>query len=376
MKRVLSLLLFSLLLFGAIYKCADVLEYKEARQKYTPFYESNTNFDVVFLGTSHVWNHVLPMELWHDYGISSYNWGYSNCTPAENYYLLQDILKYTKPKLIVMDVHGISEYEGRANGKHEADRIEQQHVQFDSLPIWSINKFHAAKDVWDDYEHNDDFVWNFIMYHNRWNELGEDDFNYEYTTEKGACFLSGLGTSSYNKIPGDEKTEIDTVCYEYYLMILDYCQENNIQVLCAYLPFAASGGQQRIANTMGDIVANYDNCSYVNMLNENILNFNTDICPDNGHLNYSGASKVTSWLGDYLIENYKLDDFRNNKDWKNDYVEYYRYKRESLLSQDKLVSYLVQLEDDDFEAEAYLYDEDLSHNERLNELFDNANIKP
>ena len=112
LKRIISCILFATLLLGAIVKCADLLEYKEARKKYTPFYESETNFDVIFLGTSHMWNHVLPMELWKDYGISSYNWGYSNCTPAENYYLIQDILKYTSPKVVVMDVYGLTEYDG------------------------------------------------------------------------------------------------------------------------------------------------------------------------------------------------------------------------------------------------------------------------
>ena len=130
---------------------------------------------------------MLPMELWDKYGIASYNWGYSNCTPAENYYLIQEILKYTSPKLIVLDVYGVIEYEQYNNGKYRTDRIEQQHVQFDSFPL-SLNKIRAAKDLFDDYEHNEDFIWNFIMYHNRWSELDRSDFEYELNKEKGAYF--------------------------------------------------------------------------------------------------------------------------------------------------------------------------------------------
>lgn len=76
--RVISTIVFFVLLVVAVFKCADVLEYKAARKKYTPFYESNTDFDVIYLGTSHVQNHILPMEIWKEYGIASYNWGYSN----------------------------------------------------------------------------------------------------------------------------------------------------------------------------------------------------------------------------------------------------------------------------------------------------------
>ena len=35
LKRIISCILFATLLLGAIVKCADLLEYKEARKKYT-----------------------------------------------------------------------------------------------------------------------------------------------------------------------------------------------------------------------------------------------------------------------------------------------------------------------------------------------------
>lgn len=376
LKRIISCIVFVVLLFGAIAKCADVLEYKEARKKYTPFYKSETNFDVIFLGTSHMWNHVLPMELWEKYGIASYNWGYSNCTPAENYYLIRDILKYTSPKVIVIDVYGLTEYDVYGNGKYRTDRIEQQHVQFDSLPIWSKSKIEASKDVFDNYANNEDFIWNFIMYHNRWNELGKSDFEYDITTEKGAYFLTGLGTASFVPISEDEKKVINSVCYPYYLKIIEYCQEQGIQVLCAYIPFAAGEEQQRVANTIGDIVEPYENCSYVNMLTKDILDFNTDVCPDNSHLNYSGAYKVTSWLGQYLSDNYVFEDYSNNEYWNRDYADYCAYKISVLNQQETLPAYLVQLADDDFSAELEVYDYNLLKSERLSLLYDNANLTP
>ena len=376
-KRIVSTIIFIVLLIAAIAKCADILEYKDARKKYTPFFESDTNFDVIFLGTSHMYNHILPMEMWYDYGIASYNWGYSNCTPAENYYLIQDILKYTSPKVVVMDVYGLVEYEGFGNGKYRTDRLEQQHVQFDSFPIWSINKINAARDIFDDYDDREDFVWNFIMYHNRWNQLRKSDFEYDITTEKGGMLLAGLGNGYNVSIGDDEKTEISSVCYSYYLDTIEYCQEQGIQVLCVYLPYGNVKAEQRkIANTIGEIVEQYPNCSYVNMLNKNIVDYNTDVCPDNAHLNYSGALKTTTWLGQYLIENYSLDDYSKNTSWKKDYSDYYQYKKNVLMEQSSLTACLVQLSDDDFMVEAEVYDLELMTDERLALLFKNANITP
>lgn len=375
LKKVISSIIFLILLVLAIGKCVDVLEYKEARKKYTPFFESETNFDVVFLGTSHMWNSVLPMEMWDEYGIASYNWGYSNCTPAENYYLIQDILEYTSPKVVVIDIHGIVDYDHWNNGKYRTDRIEQQHVQFDELPL-SKSKIEASQDVFDDYDGNGDFIWNFIMYHNRWSELGRSDFDYEITTEKGSRFLNGLGTANYVPISSDQKTELNSVCYPYFLKILEFCEQQNIQVLCTCIPYAANKMQQSVANTMVDVIKNYPNCQYANMLNENILDFNTDIHSDNSHLNYSGALKTTMWLGKYLAENYNMVDYSDNESWNTDYMLYYDYKVATLKSQKLLANYLVQLVDKDFSVTAEVYDSNLMNSDRLMLLFDNASISP
>lgn len=374
-KKIISSIVFVILLALAIGKCADVLEYKEARKKYIPFFESKTNFDVVFLGTSHMQNHVLPMEMWDKYGIASYNWGYYNCTPAENYYLIQDIIKYTSPKVVVIDIHGIVDYDDFNNGKYRTDRIEQQHVQFDELPL-SRSKIEASQDVFDDYDDNEDFIWNFIMYHNRWSELGQSDFDYEITTEKGSHFLNGLGRVNFVPISSDQKIEINSVCYPYFLKTLEYCNQQNIQVLCTCNPYATNKTQQRVANTMVDVIKNYPNCQYVNMLNENILDFNTDIYSDDSHLNYSGALKTTLWLGQYLSENYSLTDYSDNESWNTDYMLYYEYKVSILKSQKLLVNYLVQLVDTDFSVSAEIYDSNLMNSDRLMLLFDNADISP
>ena len=375
LQKLISTILFVVLLVGAIAACANVLEAKNARIKYTPFYESETNFDVIFLGTSHMYNSVLPMEMWDKYGISSYNWGYSNCTPAENYYLIQDILKYTSPKVVVIDIYGLIEYEEYNNGKYKTERIGEQHVQFDSLPL-SLNKIKASQDIFDDYDNNEDFIWNFIMYHNRWSELEQSDFEYNITTQKGSKFLTNLGTTTFQRISEDEKMEIDSVCCSYFLNLIEYCEKEGIQVLCVCIPRPADETGQRVANTVGDIIEEYPDCHYVNMLTEEIVDYNTDVNSDKSHLNYSGALKVTEWLGDYLSQNYELDDYSDNDSWNADYQSYYEYKAETMSGQAKLVNYLVLLADPDFSAELEFYDGNLASSERLMLLCDNAEISP
>ena len=376
--RVLSCIVFLALCSLAVVKCSEILENKRAKIKYEPFFSSRTNFDVIFMGSSHMYNSVLPMELWKEYGISSYNWGYSNCTPAENYYLLQEIVKYTSPKLVVVDMYGLVEYDRTRNGKYRTDKIEQQHVQFDSFPVWSGNKAAAARDVFDDYSGKYDFIWNFIMYHNRWNELGKTDFQYSVSTQKGAALLSNLspGEVIFSPLPAGEKTKIDSVCYPYFLKLLEFCGEKNIPVLCIYIPYPADEKSQRVANSLDDVIREYPHCAYVNMLDKNILDYSIDQSKSPTHSNYSGASKITSWLGKYISEHYDLDDYSDNEYWIRDYRAYHDYKTQTILKQTTLPECLVLLKDPDFDAELEVYSQSLYESKRFTALCGNAGITP
>ncbi|MBD5134482.1 MAG: hypothetical protein HDT39_00755 [Lachnospiraceae bacterium] len=327
LKKIAAITIFLCLLGLSFYKVDDLLEEKKARQQYKAFYESDTNFDVIFMGTSHTYHSVFTQELWKEYGISSFNWGYSHCTLAEDYYLLQDIVKFTDPKLVVIDLYGLMEYENQGNKKYKAGKIEQQHVQFDSLPL-SKSKIQAAYDVFDDYENNYDFIFNFALYHNRWTELSEEDFNVTYSVAKGSGILYGHNNANYIKNKTYTEIDINSVCSDYIPKIADFCNKKNIELLFTYLPFPAESMQQNIAYTLNNYLSQYD-CSYVNMLDENILDTATDIYKDKSHLNYMGAYKTTLWLGKYIQDKYALNDYSDSEEyssWHEEYEKYVDYK--------------------------------------------------
>lgn len=365
-KTIISVVVFIALLIGAIFACSSFLEQKQGFIEYEDFFEAKTNHDVIFLGTSHMYNSILPMELWQEYGIASYNWGYSNCTPAENYYLIQEILKYTAPKLLVLDLYGLIEYESFENGKYHTDRIEQQHVQFDEIPI-SLNKLRAAKDVFDNYDGNLDFLWNFAIFHHRWSELKEIDFTYEPSTQKGGSLLLGWKKCYFNPISQEEQAELDTVCFSYFLQILEYCEQNDIQLLCVYLPYGAPAAQQQVSNSVETIINGYEGCSYVNMLYEDIIDYSLDQY-DYSHLNYFGACKATSWLGQYLVDHYELDDYSQNEHWIRDYEAYLQYKETLFEEQTSLVSHLIALWRTPYQGELEIFDETLANTSAIQEI--------
>lgn len=331
-QHLLTAIGFTVVLAAALLACSEFLEYKEAKEKYSDFYEAETNFDVIFMGTSHAYGTVFPMELWQEYGISSYNWGYNHCALPESYHLMLEVVKRTKPKLFVVDLYGIVEYEnwdGIGNGKYRTDKVEEQHVPFDAVPL-SRDKVTAIRDIFDDYDKRADFLWNFILYHNRWEDLGERDFTAQALPLKGATIYAGVGTHPPYKPTETETVEVDSVAYDYLIKMLEFCSQNDIRLLCTYLPYPAKTNVQKIANSVGEVINSYPGCHYLNMLDNDYMTYPADIYTDNHHLNYMGAYKATSWLGAYIMEHFGIeshfDDAEYAQVWNADYQSYKDYK--------------------------------------------------
>lgn len=321
-------------------------ERKSAYVKYKDFYDQESNFDVLFLGSSHMLNGVFPMELWKDYGIVSYNFGGHSNRLATTYWVMKNALDYTKPKVVVIDCWGLS-----MNSKIKEDEsgIEQLHISFDSIPLGK-NKIKALLDIIPEYKNRiPEFLWDFIVYHNRWNELTEADFAPAARVEKGAESRIRVAVpNEFIPIDGDRKMEGGTVSELYLEKIIEECREDGIEVLLTYLPFPAGEGWQLEANRVYDI-AEEQNVNYINFLAlEDCVDFNTDCYDNDSHLNPSGARKVTDFLGRYLTENYELEDQRQNPEyesWHQDYKEYIDFKVEKLGEQTSLNVYLMLLRD-------------------------------
>lgn len=364
-RQALSIVVFCILLFFVVYKTSHLLEYKDSQREYQAFYDCDTDIDVLFLGTSHMYNSVFPQVLWDEYGITSYNWGYSNCTVPINYYLVQELIKEKRPQVVVLDLFGLTQYEELGNGKYRSDRLEQQHVQFDIVPL-SMNKYYAAKDIFDDYDGYMDFCFDFIKYHNRWEEIGESDFDITYSTEKGAAMLVGHSSRAdyvpfsdtsffVNELEYTVDTDLSqTTCYQYLLSMLEYCSSNNITLLCTYLPYPAESNEQLEAYVLADVINSYEGCYYVDMVEPPYLNgidMETDIFSDGSHLNYSGGYKTSMMLGEILTESFGVISHKDQPEyssWDLSYNEFVDYKADMISGRDNLIEMLMLMQGNDF----------------------------
>lgn len=365
----ITVIIITLIMFNSV---SNLLAEKKSVVKNHDFLNEEENFDVLFLGTSHVINGVYPMELWNDYGIVSYNLaGHSTPMPS-TYWVLMNALDYTTPKLVVVDCMGIQVPE------KVSINFDYTHLSFDIFPI-SPTKIKAAKDLLaDNPEHTmSEILFPFSKYHNRWNQLTNEDFYVEHRCEKGAEMRIDVANPlSFEKIPSDSMLEEDTTSIAYLNIIIEECNNRGIDVLLTYLPFPAKDYYQAEANRLYQL-SEEQNVNYINFLDMELVDYSTDCYDEDSHLNPSGARKVTDYLGQYITENYDIPDQRNNPDythWHNAYDTYKEFKTEKLTDLEDAYVYMMMLSDKNYNIIFEVTDNVILEDEKLRNLLKNLGI--
>lgn len=348
-KAILSSLIILGMVLGGFVLVANLTERKDSIEKFAQFYEQEEEFDVLFLGQSHVLNGIFPMELWNEYGIVSYNMAGHGNRLAMTYWVLKSALEHTTPKLVVLDC-------GMIGVDEKIGAIEQLHLSVDHIPFGQT-KIDMIEDLIEDEDRKMEFLWKFSTYHHRWNELEEKDFVVKATPEKGAESRINVAVpANLLTVDASDKGNDEGLGIEYAAKIIEECQERGIEVLLTYLPFPDETGWQAESNRAWDLAEEYsvDYLDFNTLLEQ--VNLNTDYYDKDSHMNPSGARKVTSYIGNYIMQNYSIEDHREDEaysSWHEDYEVYTKFKIENLQKEEELKNYLMLLSDKNFSYGIY-----------------------
>ncbi len=359
LRRVLRGAAFTALLLCVLAGVTRLVERKASRTRMTPFLRDAAQFDVLFIGDSHVVNDVLPMELWRDYGIASYNIASYGNTMAVSYWAMMNALDYATPKLMVigtMDVEQNYKLSGSSSDVHTA---------LDAFPL-TLTKARAIEDLMNGYAVDDDgryyadmkgeYYFTLGKYHSRWSELTPNDFHPAFTSAKGGELAVGVATPrDYELIDEGLLMGEDTVGFDYLRRMIEECQRRGIDVLLTNLPYPATETQQMASNAVYYVAQDYgvDYLDFVYL--DQVVDYRCDMYDSYSHLNASGAQKVTDYLGRYLRDHYDLPDRHEDaaylEQWNADYAEYLQMKHDVLLrAWRNLNSTLMLLHDADYSA--------------------------
>lgn len=363
----------------------NLMERKASEEKYADFFEQKEDFDVLFMGTSHVINGVFPMRLWNEYGIVSYNFGGHDNRMPTTYWVMKNALEYTDPKVVVIDCAELSsEYKC-------SEAFSCVHLSLDAFPL-NVTKARAIWDLLDDpiYEEaiangtasqSDEprtkigLLWDYSVYHSRWPEIGRSDFVPDITYEKGAESRIAVTRGQMEKIPSGQKMDGGTTGDRYLRKMIEDCQNRGIEVLLTYLPFLAVEHLQMEANYVYDLAKEYG-VNYINFLDMDLVDYQTDLY-DKSHVNPSGARKITDYLGEYLISNYEITDRRHNEDysfWHEDYNEYLAFENRNITACEDIEVYLMLLAGDDVDITIDVRDRSFFRNAGIISLFGNLGV--
>lgn len=267
--------------------------------------EPKNTIDALIVGDSLSYSAFSPMQLWEQQGITAYVCGQSGQKLQEAYYTLLTAIKSQTPKIVILETNMIFR-EQKVVSSLQTTIIEEGSYR---IPLF--------------------------RYHDIWKPLligatyGEEMYKGFSLREAVVPYTKG----EYMKESTDKKEISEGVQY-YMGKIIDLCKEKNIELLLAATP-SPKNYNYRTYNALSNYAKEHG-LKYLemNLLQQEIgIDWNTDSLDKGDHLNLSGATKVTKYLGNYLQTNYKFSDHRKEagyESWEKTGKEYSEKIKEKL----------------------------------------------
>ena len=360
-------LVFFALLLLCIYGASRLLMDKKSLYYKSEFFNSGTDFDILFFGSSHMHEGIDPVYLWENYGISSYNLASSGESMTMSYYVAAEALEDYNPKAIVIDSFKIEDKEDTIG-----EGYGFVHETIDALPF-NKNKIEAIKYASRFFDGGAlAFLSNIYAYHARFSSLTENDFTNYINYDKGAYIMTSICKVERPKELTRETTELgngDGVLA--YKRLLNLCNEKGVKCILVNIPASEAANDldsQRLNNALMEYTKENggDAINFNYLIDEIGIDYEHDF-GDSSHLNFMGANKTADYLADYLIKNYNLEDRREDESysaiWTSDLKKWEKQKIKMLSEKTEAVSYLFGADDENFRVELYIKDMDTISNQ-------------
>lgn len=306
-KKVLKCMLFMSGLFVILFVSGFVFKPKDNKQEsgIEDFQtngirsEAKNTIDVLFLGDSLSYAGIVPMIMYQDYGITSYVCGSSGQQMFDTYRYLKIAFETQKPKYVILETDALYRDFNIADS-----------VGSDILGVLPV-----------------------FRYHDRWKQLDISDFKGEvnYTAinaHKGYRYndtIKGIPNRDY-MIETTEIQDMTDLSKNYFDEIATFCKENNAELILLSVPSVKNCNYKK-HNAIQKLADKYK-VEFINlnlMSDEVPIDWEVDTRDKGDHLNHTGATKVTKYLGKYLWTNKELKDHRMDEkyeSWQKSLEEY------------------------------------------------------
>lgn len=324
--KIISFVLIFVLLFTFV---QDILIKKSPVdvQLIPQFYNERENsLDAVYIGSSNCFTYWNSAAAFEEYGICVYPYSCNSQSFFAAKHIIKEVRKTQPQSKFIVNINSITD---------DVVSVDSMHYLLDVMPF-SLNKLDLIDHLSDigGYSAKDrmEYYLPIIRFHSRISELEYEDFEVELDGLKGSTtyypYLNISKDVSKSFVTTKEKTELSQQTVDYVNGLLDYCDQENVEVIFVTVPQAkGKKSRNRRYNALNEIIKNrgYTALDLTEKCEEIGIDMSVDFY-NGGHTNIHGSFKYTHYLSEYLIEKYGFEDKRNNpdySDWQTTKDKYY-----------------------------------------------------
>lgn len=313
LKRTVAVILLMSVIIVIVLRYFNLVHLKDTFYDFYRYVPENT-VDVLCVGSSHIFCGIDPIRLYEEYGIAAYDLANGSQSLWFSYYYIEEALKRQKPEIIILDVFPVYITD---------DSYFDEKVQMNLLTMRpSLTKWKALQTANIDRGNRLEVFWEFPVAHTKYDSLGRWDYEsgegannryagYAYHDEIEVYEADSVRDVSMIRdgVPISSKAE------EYLRKCIELCHQEGIEILLVNAPWPdITEEAQKHYNYVQTIADEYqipflNGCLYQDTIG---MDYSRDSMGDRGHLNYSGVTKFTKWLGRYLHDHYDLKDRRSD----------------------------------------------------------------
>ncbi len=292
--------------------------------------ENRYDHDVLFVGDCEVYENFTPPTLWEEYGITSYIRGSAQQLAWQSYYLLEEMLQYETPRVVVFNVLSLK--------YGEPQNEAYNRMTLDGMRL-SETKLRAIQASRTEEESFASYLIPLLRFHSRWKEIGAEDFQYLFSKDtvshNGYLMQTGI-KSGYSDIEPSPLVDytLPTTSMAYLEKMRVLCEKNGVELVLIKSPtnnwkyyWFDEWDEQVSAYADANGLAYYN---FIPQAEEIGIDWETDTYDAGVHLNVYGAEKLTSYFGEILARDFGLEDRRSDaelsKIWEEKRNAYYEQR--------------------------------------------------
>ena len=321
-KQTLKIVLFAAIFLFVLQSLTYIIRTNgDVKDRFVGFYaEKENSIDVIMIGSSPVYPCFSGPQIWGEYGITCYPLSSNVQRPQAALGLVREAQKTQSPNLYVFEIKQFA-----SDFNEDSDSMAYTRGVTDNLK-YSWNRVLTINDMVSDVSDRYTFYFDIFKYHSNWKTMVLPSqircFRYEYPDPwKGFVQKAGIHPAEYVDYSAiEEQMPIPDYNENSLKELLAYLKEHNLNALFVLAPYQLeSDVKQKNFNYMESMIseAGYEFLNLNEHLTEMDFKFDEDFYDKGVHTNAIGSQKCSTYLAEYILERYPIQDKRGDQAYQS-----------------------------------------------------------